>query len=167
MVDWGDDGVLPNKIWGFVDLSELPENSGVSYGGLSDIGPGFYAIVESAEFDAHKSGSESELIVPITKEVGKVGRDPRTHKKVVTKLRYYLADVEAFVEPMVVVPDIGGKPNGYFHIKSRYLWRELFVKWLEEPHEEHEISDSEDNSDGVRDQYSGFLDDDSSDDESS
>ena len=26
IVDWGEDGQLPNKLWGFVDLRELPPN---------------------------------------------------------------------------------------------------------------------------------------------
>jgi hypothetical protein len=34
MVDWGDDGVLPNKIYGFVDCRELPSNFRLDYGGL-------------------------------------------------------------------------------------------------------------------------------------
>jgi hypothetical protein len=29
-------------------------------------------------------------------------------------LKFYLADVEAFSAPMVVIPDIGGDPNAYF-----------------------------------------------------
>jgi hypothetical protein len=48
MVDWGDDGVLPNKIYGFVDCRELPSNFRLNYGGLDYVDPGIYAIVESA-----------------------------------------------------------------------------------------------------------------------
>ena len=50
----------------------------------------------------------------------------------VTKLTFYLADVEAFVEPIAVVPDIGGPPNAYFVCKNRAKWREDFVEWLRE-----------------------------------
>ena len=50
-VDWGDDGQLPNKIWGFVNLTAMPPNSGVSFGGINDIQPAVYGIVESAQFD--------------------------------------------------------------------------------------------------------------------
>jgi hypothetical protein len=47
MVDWGDDGLLPNKIYGFVDCRELPHNFRLNYGGLDYVDPGIYAIVES------------------------------------------------------------------------------------------------------------------------
>jgi len=41
----------------------------------------------------------------------------------------------AFVEPMAVIPDIGGPPaNGYFAVKSRAEWRKYFVRWLRSPH---------------------------------
>ena len=50
MVNWGDHGVLPNKIWGFIDLTDLPPNSGIVYGGIAGLSPGIYAIVESAQY---------------------------------------------------------------------------------------------------------------------
>jgi len=34
VVDWGRDGKLPNKVWGFVDLRQLPGSMQVNYGGL-------------------------------------------------------------------------------------------------------------------------------------
>ena len=55
LVDWDADGVLPNKIWGFVDLTALPPNSCVDYGGLSDLQPGLYAIVESAVYSEQQN----------------------------------------------------------------------------------------------------------------
>ena len=48
-------------------------------------------------------------------------------------MRYYLAEVEAFVDPAVVVPDIGGPNNAYFWIKSREKWAKLFEQWLIAP----------------------------------
>ena len=39
MVDWGPSGKSPCKIYGFVDLSALPENSRISYGGIQRIHP--------------------------------------------------------------------------------------------------------------------------------
>ena len=50
----------------------------------------------------------------------------------VTKLQFYLADCEAFVEPIVIIPDIGGKPNAYFLDKNQTQWREDFMEWLED-----------------------------------
>jgi hypothetical protein len=53
--------------------------------------------------------------VPVTKEVGNIAGGS------VTKLKFYLADVEAFSAPMVVIPDIGGDPNAYFMSKITML----------------------------------------------
>jgi hypothetical protein len=44
MVDWGDDGVLPNKIYGFLDCRELPRNFRLNYGGLDYVDPGIYRV---------------------------------------------------------------------------------------------------------------------------
>lgn len=141
-VDWGDEwGILPNKIWGFVDLNNLPQGNEVEWGGLSGIPPGCYAIVENGVFvEEDNPRDESELLMPIEKEVGKIRR------KRVTKLKFYLADVEAFVEPITVVPDIGGEANAYFGMRQRRRWAEDFAAWLERDFEEWPDfeSDSED-----------------------
>ena len=47
---------------------------------------------------------------------------------------FYLADVEAFVEPCCVVPDLGGPGNRYFVLKPRNKWAKEFVRWIEDPH---------------------------------
>jgi hypothetical protein len=130
MVDWGEHGLLPNKIWGFVDLSALPPGNDLNCGGLQPIPPGAYAIVESAEPDKDKSVAISELFIPILLEVGQMRQNR------VTKLRFYLANVEAFSEPVVVIPDIGGAANRYLQLKSRETWREDFAAWLNVAHEE-------------------------------
>ena len=130
LVDWDDDGHLPNKIWGFVDLTDLPHNSGIDYGGLLSLMPGMYGIVESAVVldgeDYH-----SELVLDIeTETIKDAGGN-------VVDLVLYLADVEAFLEPIMVVPNIGERScqNRYLWIKSREQWGETFEEWLEEPHE--------------------------------
>lgn len=145
LVDWGSHGKLPCKLWGFVDLTELPAGrNGVEHGGLKHIPPGNYAIVESSEYLEEEDGAvTSELLEPILKEVGPIDNNGN-----VTDLCFYLADVEAIVDPLVVIPDIGGAPNAYFVVKGRSEWRELFIKWLEAPHyhddmqEEEEIEES-------------------------
>ena len=48
---------------------------------------------------------------------------------------FFLADVEAFTEPLVVVPDIGGPSNRYFLLHDRPTWVKRFTQWLETPHE--------------------------------
>ena len=129
VVDWGPDyGELPNKLWGFVDLSELPAgNNGISYGGLGSVGPGVYAIVESSKACTNPDRVGSELLTPIMLEVAAMSRG------YVTEMRYYLAEVEAFVGPAVVVPDIGGPNNSFFWLRSRDQWAKLFETWLSQP----------------------------------
>jgi len=50
------------------------------------------------------------------------------------KRKFYLVGLEAFAEPMVVIPDVGGKRNACFHMKSRQLWVEQFEQWVKDPH---------------------------------
>jgi hypothetical protein len=72
MVNWGEEeGVLPAKIWGFVDFRTKPHNDVVNFGGI-DIEPSIYAIVESAVFcNARREVLNSEIFRPITTEVGR------------------------------------------------------------------------------------------------
>ena len=74
-----------------------------------------------------------------------MGRIPDQHvaRGYVSQLVFYLAPVEAFVEPAVVVPNIGGKNNSYMWLKPRQTWGESFVKWLQEPYRLDDLSDSE------------------------
>jgi len=53
---------------------------------------------------------------------------------------FYLADVEAFHEPAIVVPDIGGPENGYLVFKNRSEWCSSFESWLDSPSNEDEMS---------------------------
>jgi hypothetical protein len=70
----------------------------VNFGGI-DIEPSIYAIVESAVFCNAR------------REVG------RFTDRRVSKLKFYLADVEAFHGPVVVVPDVDGDANRYLLVK--------------------------------------------------
>ena len=63
MVNWGHHGTLPNKIWGFVDLSALPPNNAVVWGGQNPIEPGVYGIVESADPVSTRNADRSEDVV--------------------------------------------------------------------------------------------------------
>ena len=49
-IDWGDEGFLPCKIWGFIDLTALEPEPGVNHGSC-DITPGCFAIVECGVYD--------------------------------------------------------------------------------------------------------------------
>jgi hypothetical protein len=44
----------------------------------------------------------------------------------VSSLKFYLANTQAFSEPVVVVPDVGGPTN-------RSYWKEDFTAWLDKP----------------------------------
>ena len=59
----------------------------------------------------------------------------------VTKLKFYLADVDTFKEPCVVVPNIGGPANSYFWPVTKARWAEIFVEWLRAPHRLDEQED--------------------------
>ena len=112
-VDWGEEGVLPNKIWAFVDLRALPQDSCLNYGGI-DLQPGIFAVVENSVLSTDETElAMSELFVPISKEVGGLTQNNVSH------LSFFLADVEAFVKPVAVIPDIGGQPNSYFALRAR------------------------------------------------
>ena len=106
------------EIWGFIDLStgDTDKLSTVTYGGVS-LTPSVHAIVESTnhENSGQNKDSESDMFRPIRTIVGGIANNK------VTSLVFYLADVEAFVEAVAVVPDIGGPPNRYFTVKSRVL----------------------------------------------
>ena len=161
VIDWGEEGHLPSHIMGFVNLSSLPEITNVTYGGMDDIEPCLGAIVEAAYYDEDDNSSAmSELFVPITKEIGGYTGEHISHRK------YYLVDVETFVKPTAVIPDLGGRPNGYLQIKGRSQWKKIFEKWLESDFEVAEdYSSEEDNSTaGLQENYDeNVSSDDSSD----
>jgi len=50
-------------------------------------------------------GEMSEIFSKVTKEVGRI-KDGRVVDGI-----FYLANVEAFVEPIAVIPDVGGNTN--------------------------------------------------------
>ena len=125
MIDWGDDGVLPNKIWGFVDLRQLNPENDIHCGGLYRIEPGLYAIVESGEvIRSRKRPNRSEIFVHVSKTVAS------TTGNRVQGLKFYLADVGAFDESLVVVPDLGGRCNSYLLLRGRDKWAEDFGRWI-------------------------------------
>ena len=77
---------------------------------------------------SEKKGSyRTELFVPIRKEVARFNQDGTQRDQ-----RFYLADVEAFVAPIAVIPNIDGPPNEYFLVKNKTEWQELYLEWLNE-----------------------------------
>jgi len=128
VIDWGD-YKCPCRLWGFVDLSFLPVNNSVNHGGYSPILPAVYAIVEHTGVEGSRLHRHYELFKRIHTEVRRIRQNH------VVGLKLYLADVEAIVDPAVVVPDIGGAPNSYLHLRPRGEWDDEFVKWLRSTYE--------------------------------
>ena len=63
--------------------------------------------------------------------------------QVVDDAKYYLADVEAFYNMVVIVADIRGQQNNYFVLKLWEKWKEMFIDWLKDERD-NKISDEED-----------------------
>jgi hypothetical protein len=129
LVDWGDDGQSPAQIWCFVDLSKL--EGSVNFGEMV-IEKGVYAVVEGSQYyEEHDELYSSAIFKPIYKEI-------HSHDDgITTQRKFYLADVDAFVAPIVVVPNIGSHPdNEYLELKPRANWAEDFEEWLEIDDEE-------------------------------
>jgi hypothetical protein len=137
MVNWGPyEGVLPCHIWCFVKLKKLPvRGAKFNHGGV-DLKNGVYAVVECAQYveDVNQI-VESDLFTPL--ELIVQGLDPKDGE--VTGRQFFLAEVEAFTGPCCVVPDIGGAANGYFLVKNRDEWAEVFHSWLKSPHNQDEM----------------------------
>ena len=141
--DWGEGyGELPGEIWCFVVIDDLPavdEEGGNSleFGGIM-LENGTYAVVESSFYstDIHQV-SLSDIFVPFRKEVAKINKASGS----VVKRRYFLADVDAIVAPLCVVPDVGGSPTDYFEVKPRNAWVKEFILWLEDSHSNDDMTD--------------------------
>jgi len=138
VINWGRDGKLPNRIYGFLDLTALPDNitgqRRIKYGGLGNVSSGIYAIVE-ATVEGCDGVAGTELFDVLATEVGQL------EDGIVSKLKFYLADVETFEGPCVVVPNVGGPNNSYFWIEPRARWSKLFVDWLRAPHKDDHQED--------------------------
>ena len=123
-IDWGEEGILPSKLCGFVDLTALPRGSNLQCGSC-DLNPGDCATVSCAE---HVEDSEredmSEMFIPITMICG-------VSNNHVSRLQLYLVDVECMHSPVAIIPDIGGRPNDCFEIRDRTDWKGMFEAWLE------------------------------------
>lgn len=145
LVDWGEEyGKLPCEIWGFVVMDGLPEEDDqdppLNFAGI-DLKNGTYALVEASTWSTdQKAIGFSDIFVPFRKDVGRLDKDGCVQGR-----KFYLADVEAFVAPLCVVPDIGSLPRcNYFQVRPRSSWVGDFISWLEDPHEDDIMEDSGD-----------------------
>ena len=137
-VNYGEAEPTPCQIWCFVDLRAIPAGVTVQIDGVS-VEKGVFAVVESAEYvpkitdPAHPDfGMISSLVSPCTKQA-KVWED-ETQGKIGTRA-FFLADVEAFVEPLTVYPDIGANHKArYLVVKPKNQWADDFQAWLRTPY---------------------------------
>jgi len=131
IVNWQRDGQLSNQIYGFVDLrtppADLARSNRINYDGLNNIKPRICVIVEATTM-LSEGIARSEMFDVLTTEVSQF------EDGAVSKLKFYLADVEAFMEPCVVVPNVGGTNNSYFWVEPKARWSEMFVQWRHAPH---------------------------------
>ena len=133
LVDWGEDGHFPAQIWGFLDLTSLPLNVELELDlGDDEVKPQLssntFAIVESATPYVEDSPM-SDIWSPITLDTAK---DPTGS----LKRYFYVVDVDTFISPMCVIPNLGGPIDEYLWMKPRKQWKADFIAWLEEPEEE-------------------------------
>jgi len=145
-VDWGRHGQLPNKMWGFDDLcglpADLPCNQQLNFGGVANLSPSIYAIVESTELSPSLHGDVNcDIFMRLHTEVG------AKTDGFVSKLKFYLADVEAFVDPCIVIPNLGGETNSYFWVQNRRKRAKSFANWLRAPHHMDHMDWLNDNDD--------------------
>jgi hypothetical protein len=132
MVLWGGEHrELPGKIWGFIKITKLDKQTERKlpkelWGG-SSLCNGIFAIIESTTWtgplDADAIFSEVQL------DAIEVGEDG-----IILKRKFYLVDVEAFTEPLVVMENQGSKDR-YFVMTPRSKWVDQFIAWIEKPHE--------------------------------
>ena len=144
LINWGTYGKLASRIWCFVQITGLPSSgTALQYGGIK-LKDGVYAVVEVADYEekdeqpADQEGLQSDLFVPVRLETEEPDENGDLER------RFYLADANAFEEAIAVVPDIGGPPNRYFILKSRKKWVKEFIRWLEAPHMDDNMEDSDD-----------------------
>jgi hypothetical protein len=108
----------------------LPKTVKVNFGGVI-IQKGIFAMVESStHIQDPEEIAASDLFIPLQKEADSIDGNG-----FVTKRKFYFADVEAFLEPLCTVPDIGSNPKcKYFQVKPRRKWADDFTSWIMEPH---------------------------------
>ena len=134
MFDWGNGDKIPAQIWCFVDLSFLPDGFHKKIDTII-VQKGIYAVVESTEYDV--ADNDSELFLPCIKTVKHLNRDGSIRQR-----QFYLADTEAFMEPISVFADIGhANKRRYLQIVPRNQWALGFEKWVNDPHTLDEIEE--------------------------
>ena len=123
-----DEGDYPAQIWGFVDLTSLPDGIEVQLDDETVLSNNVYAIVESALY-VEEGEPLSDFWIPVYFDETEVAADGT-----VVDRRYYVVDVETFSEPLCVIPNIGGPKTEFLMMRPRAKWSEDFIDWLNAPH---------------------------------
>lgn len=131
MINW-QEGEFPAQIWGFLDLTEIPYGQFVEVDDDSRVSNGVYAIVESCTY-IEEEEPMSDIFTPLLLETSSLDNDGLVETR-----KFYVVDVEAFKDPIVVIPNIGTKDQ-YLLMKPREKWADDFVTWLEMPHKHDKI----------------------------
>ena len=161
LVDWGSDKAQPCQIWCFLDLRSLPRNATVTVDDIK-VQRGVYAVVESADFEEEDAEEEDPWKSILFQGCRKECKFLNNNLKCVGERQFYLADVEAFVDPVCVIPDVGNSDiMRYLMLKPRTDWAQLFIDWVRADPDEDEMdeecaqgtgsSNSDDASDEVSD----------------
>jgi hypothetical protein len=132
MVRWGGGhSELPAKIWGFIKITNLEKHTERKlpkqlWGG-SAVSNGTFAIIESTTWTGPLDADA------IFREV-RLDVEEKANDGTIMKRKFYLVDVEAFTEPLVVMENQGSK-DSYFVMTSRSKWADQFIAWIQKPHE--------------------------------
>ena len=128
MIKW-QSGDFPAQIWGFLDLTNLPEGDSFPLSDGTKVTKGLWAIVESC-FYKKKDPNEpsSDLFHHLVLETLQNNQDGSVRRR-----KFYVVDVESFKNPIVVIPNVGTKKD-YIMMEPRDNWPNQFIRWLMNPH---------------------------------
>jgi hypothetical protein len=133
MIRWNT-GDYPAKIWGFLDLSELPERVSVRVDDSTLVSKGVWAVIESCNYAPEPAAQRpSELFKPIILDALSYEADGFPKRR-----KFYVVDVDSFKQPLVVIPNIGTKCE-FLMMTPRDQWSEDFKKWLQAAHREDRL----------------------------
>ena len=137
MIRWTT-GDLPAKLWGFLDLSAIPEGTEMALSvGKDSVEKGIYAIIESADYiEEDENPGPTDITSDLFREC-LLETEMLNDAGDIVQRRYYLVDVESFIGPMVVIPNIGATPKcKYFEMTPKAEWAEQFARWIDMDHKD-------------------------------
>ena len=138
MIRW-EEGDFPAKIWGFVDLTTMPEGDSVEVDEYTTLTNNIYAIVESTHY-IQEEKPMSDIWSPIRVDTDRSDGELRRV--------YLLVDVETIVKPICVIPNIGARtnpdakdpkkwkpdPDEFLLMTPRDEWAGQFEDWVKASH---------------------------------